>query len=255
MNVVNIGFDGFAKQLLTGFWYTDPYRIGSCLVFSAIPLASLGLCAIFGAVIQIVSRFLSRADFQKRIYATVAVAIAAVFVFFNGLFPSISLSGGYEGDNAFAVEGRYLKEGYSDLCCFDEEEKAFVEKVKSVVPEGATIVNMPYDGSAFAYAFQGLDVYYRYWGGYGGRSETLESRLIRENLSSVADREDVLRALEKMGIQYAILLDAGRIDSGGISTHTFDERQWVGVESVTDDTLGFEVVLAEGDMRLYRIAV
>jgi len=31
------------------------------------------------------------------------------------------------------------------------------------------------------------------------------------------------------------------------------ERKWAGIDTISDDTPGFSVVLAQGDMRLYRI--
>lgn len=40
--VIDVATDGFVKQLLTGFWYTDYYRTGAMTALFAIPLAVLG---------------------------------------------------------------------------------------------------------------------------------------------------------------------------------------------------------------------
>lgn len=40
--VIDVATDGFVKQLLTGFWYTDYYRTGAMAALFAIPLAALG---------------------------------------------------------------------------------------------------------------------------------------------------------------------------------------------------------------------
>lgn len=42
--------DAAINHFLTGFWYTDPHRVGAVMVLSAIPLAAAGLAAVFNFV-------------------------------------------------------------------------------------------------------------------------------------------------------------------------------------------------------------
>lgn len=50
-------------------------------------------------------------------------------------------------------------------------------------------------------------------------------------------------------------LDSGADHASGLRTkgYRYKPEDWAGIESVTDETPGFEVVLADGDMRLYKI--
>ena len=49
--------------------------------------------------------------------------------------------------------------------------------------------------------------------------------------------------------------DDRREDRRSVFKDDIDNEIWCGIRAINDETPGFEVVLAEGDMRLYRIAV
>ena len=136
------------------------------------------------------------------------------------------------------------------------DERAFLQQVKQTITEEELILNNPYDGSAFAYVSEDLRVYYRYLGVYNsGSSENDFSRTIREHLCDVAGSVDVQDAVAKTGSQYLLVLDQGDLDTEDNRRYnvSYNSDQWVGIESISDDTPGFEPVLSEGDMRLYRI--
>ena len=86
-------------------------------------------------------------------------------------------------------------------------------------------------------------------------SENDFSRTIRQRLCDVASDAEVQDAVNKTGAQYLLILDQGDLDTEDHRRHnvTYNSDQWVGIEAITDDTPGFEPVLSEGDMRLYRI--
>ena len=48
-----------------------------------------------------------------------------------------------------------------ELKSYSADERRFVERVKKVVPSGAVVLNQPYDGSAYAYGLDDLNVYYK----------------------------------------------------------------------------------------------
>ena len=57
-----------------------------------------------------------------------------------------------------------------------------------------------------------------------------------------------------MGAKYLMLLDYGRGETGeGYLMQNYFKNDWVGLNSIDDNTLGFEVVLARDDMRLYKL--
>ena len=77
-----------------------------------------------------------------------------------------------------------------------------------------------------------------------------ESILIQQGLCNVANDSRVSDVIEREGIHWLLILD---YQGDEYSTVDFDHNEWLGVVDVTDDTSGFNVVLSEGDMRLYEI--
>ena len=68
----------------------------------------------------------------------------------------------------------------------------------------------------------------------------------------------VLRnAVEETGASYVLLLDEGATADDQSQAWFFTWRWyadwWDGITSITEDTPGFELILSDGDMRLYRI--
>ena len=132
-----------------------------------------------------------------------------------------------------------------------------MRKVKEVLPGDAFVVNVPDDGSVFAWDADDLNVMYRYTGGYGGADEKADSKFIRDGLANVTRSYGVIQAVRKTGAEYVLLLDQGG-DSYSLRERRYlftysDGQNWQGILSITDETPGFEVVLAQDDMRLYRI--
>ena len=66
------------------------------------------------------------------------------------------------------------------------------------------------------------------------------------------ERADVLSVLEETGAEYLLVLTRDQEEMAE-SYVPYRPRDWRGVQPLGDDTPGLEVVLAEGDMRLYRI--
>ena len=137
---------------------------------------------------------------------------------------------------------------------YGADEIAFVESALKTIPEGALVLNSPNDGSVWAYGANDLNTYYRHTRPW---SDIEQSALIREHLSEYATNEDVQNAVKYTGAEYVLLLDKNVAYDKGIwlgQYHEKDGDDWVGINSIDDDTPGFEVVLAEGDeMRLYKI--
>ena len=90
--------------------------------------------------------------------------------------------------------------------------------------------------------------------GYGSKGEDPDSVLIREALCDISWRQDVRDAVESTHAGYVLILerDSDKADAYYTQHH---REQWTGITSIADDTPGFEVVLKDGDMRLYRILV
>ena len=121
----------------------------------------------------------------------------------------------------------------------------------------AVVLNMPYDGSAYAYGVSNMNVVYRYMSGYGAtdedQRETSWSRFLRTRLAMGLEGRDPLAeaALEELRPDYLLILDRD-VDEMLEAFSPYVVADWMGILQVDDETPGLELVLSEGDMRLYR---
>ena len=76
--------------------------------------------------------------------------------------------------------------------------------------------------------------------------------LLADKIDRIATDDEVARTAEKLGVEYVLMLDIPH-KKGSTYYGSFDETYWKGVYGIKDDTPGFEVVLSDGNMRLYRI--
>ena len=254
--------DGELQHIFAGFWYGDRWRCAAMCALAGIPLASLGLSAIPGAVLALVGRVrrgsaascppgVSGVKLPGLAVGAVAsaVLVALCFVQFG-----VGRAGSVLGSNAFVTVIDQTKVCVAKTI-YAEEESAFIDKVKQVVGSDDLVINVPEDGSAFAYPIDGLRTYYRATRTYGEDSETHDSKLIRTGLYAIASRDNVKQAVENVGARYVLQLDQGEPEVPSPHFLTFESGEiWNGIDRIRDDTPGFEVVLAEGDMRLYKIA-
>ncbi len=250
MYVVAASSDGFLKHFLTGFWYTDPYRIAACVVLAGVPLAGYGLASLRDALLWALRR-ISRSAIPATAPAA-ALIVSVGFVIAN-FYPHYLLTGTVDDENAFDVAGSYVRDALHDgeHAFYDDDEREFVREAMGVIPSGSLVVNVPADGSAFAYGADGLRTYYRY---YDCNDEDDDaSRAIRTGLSELVSNESAKEAVGRIEAQYVLLLDADPEDQSGVYDEWLDREAWRGIWSIRDDTPGFEVVLSRGDMRLYHI--
>ena len=155
-------------------------------------------------------------------------------------------------------------EGYTEAeeqAC-SAEERDFVERARNALPAGALVINQPHDGSTFAYGLDGLNTYYRH---IDVGSDTTESQILRSSLDTIATDAEVREAARKAGVDYVLQLDQGTDPSEIDDPESTDGRTWLlqtdesswrnfdGINRITDETPGFEPVMSEGDMRIYRI--
>ena len=78
--------------------------------------------------------------------------------------------------------------------------------------------------------------------------------MLRTKLCDYAASDEVRDAVEETGARYVMLLDDKSCDDRTVVKLRYKEEDWVGIESIAQDTPGFTLVLSEGDMRLYQIA-
>lgn len=252
---VSAGSDGMLKHIVSGFWYTDYNRVAACAAVCAMPLAAMGATWIAESAATLVLRVRGSGSAKgnrtvtKAFCATVGVLIAA------GLYgPAVLFDAGVSNDAALAMVARDLKDCYDNdnTGTFDKPEQEFVEEVMDIVPAGTAIVNIPYDGSVFAFGSMGTDVYFRSFA-ESSNEEIGEGAIIRDRLQNVASDEEVANALKETGAEYLMLLDSDPQFGHTVYPHEAYGPMWSHLTAIDENTPGFELVLSEGDMKLFRI--
>lgn len=248
--VIDVATDGFMKQLLTGFWYTDCYRTGAMTALFAIPLAALGFAWLvkLGAGLLGKMRFGRQGSNNSCVVAMVLVVLLAVCQFapVRFAFGKTDVRPGLMKIHA-EVSSRYSWEKG-----LTSEEDAFAKRVMSLAGHDC-VVNVPSDGSCWSYGVEGLNTLFRRSATAGPSGSEQYATVLRTQLCDYAVSDEVREAVEKTGARYVMLLDEKSYDDRTVVKFRYKEEDWVGIESITQDTPGFTLVLSEGDMRLYRI--
>lgn len=257
--VVAISIEGPVRNLIAGFWYSDFYRLAAAVCVFCVPLVAMGMDGVVGAVSwclrAIVGRLGGSERLAGRLGAASAVLVVSAILALNYVpFEFVEWYYRSYGFDAVAYELRDMYQNPANQALSPEEE-AFVERVEDVVSPGEVVYNMPFDGSVFAYAVCDLDVAYDSFGPEGDA----DLLALQGGLDEIDFDPEVRDAAERAGIRYVLLLDQGYGedlvgDGSTVYTHGYVKKDWGGVTGVTDETPGLETVLAEGDMRLYRIA-
>lgn len=254
--LVTSAFSGEIRSLFTGFWYTDSHRIAGMAALAAIPLAAYGLYALaklFERALVYLKALCgnhSSSTSKSGFVIFFVVIVAAIY------YPSYALSGIGAVATPFGdFEARWHDENHSvNICIMDEEEELFLEKVSDTISNDDLIINIPDDGSVFAFGGYDLNTYYRRSGVAAIGAESEDSKIIRLGLNEYANNLDVKEAVERSGAKYLLVLDQGEDKEGDRYWFGhYNSTEWVGIDAITDETPGFKVILAEGDMRLYEI--
>lgn len=249
---------GFYRSLIIGFWYTDTCRIVAMASLAAIPLAAYGLSATLQLLLTAWRKATQKtgiADFPQSCCATIILAFFFAILF----YPNFVFNGRGEIETALgAFEGSWYETNHNQgLSILTEEEGAFLDKVSEIVADDELVINKPDDGSVWAYAGYGIDAFYRKTSLTDYDNDTEISKLLRLKLNEYSNNKEVQEAVRQSNAQYVLLLDQGIDNPEYVNErYWFDHYApglWKGIDAITDQTPGFEIVLSEGDMRLYRI--
>ena len=262
-----ITFDVPLKGYLSGFWYTDPFRIAASCVIMAIPLAALGLATLAEAALETFASWREKAtqhQIQTQTKAQTCVfcnvwakpliagAVIACVVVLNYVVPTPNLKSEEPIPAALAFK-QASEKAYGDHYILTSEELEFLRRVELTVPAGAVIANLPHDGSLWAYGTNDLHVLWRFPNGYDA-SERPASAILRKRLNRIASDPEVLQTAHDLNVQYVLILN-NVVDYSNAVTSTYKPGTFRGITQITDTTPGFEVVLEEGSMRLYKITL
>lgn len=256
-------FEGYLKHFISGFWYTDQYRIIALLTISAIPILICGVVMMIDLVKSIFCKNLTN---KSIIFSAGCVSIIAVLLF----MPNVYLGNNLEVVSGFGfVRSRnhdWLSADKPDTdTLLNKKKMDFLDKVKEIT-KNDIVENDPYDGSILAYQYNGIKTVYRhlYTGLFTGNTINSgkpileDGSYLAENLNKLGNDENVKAIAKNDNVKYVLKLASDTDEYPIIKwMHIYNDddrkRFFNGVISLDDNTSGFKKVLEDGNMRLYKI--
>ncbi|MBH0129659.1 DUF6541 family protein [Salinibacterium sp. NK8237] len=229
------------QSLLVGTWYGDSHRLGSLMPIVALPLATLGLVAVYDRVRTRTPKALTRPinTTRQRTFAIVTVVILLVAT--QGYSLHIAT---IEARSNYVIPEEPLDEPFDEA--FEEaplltaDELDVLNHVDDFVPEGAVVAGNPWTGAGLVYAIADREAMLPHVGGF----DTAESRLIGEHLRDADRYTNVCDALMTLEVGY--VLDFGTREIHG-EVHNFGGL----TRLASSDAV--EPLYTSGDVGLYKI--
>ena len=247
----NASGDPLLKKIFAGYWYTDPERTAACAAIAAIPCAAIGLYQIILLMQRAFEHVTDRVPRISKPISVCAIALAILLAFLQVCYSPMQLFSSNASSMGFRTYDLNIKSILQNRTYYTNQEKNFVDEVKSTVPENSTILNLPYDGSVLAFSVN--DMQNLYYKTLSGANESTESKLIRSDLRNIASNNDVKLAVKSINAQYVMLLDRGdESQFNSIAWGTPGDPDWQGF-CIDEKTEGFELVLAQDNLRLFKI--
>ena len=246
---VALACGGEIRQLLTGFWYTAGRRLYGAMCIACIPLLTLGVYATANILRTGASTLFRDHPHNATLCNLCFIATIALFAATN-YFPSFSVPG---PTGEITTTFGYIYESLEtsnkpENSIIGQEERDFLEKAKEITGD-ELVFNLPYDGSAYAYCLSQVHT----TGERLADNASQAGAALQEGLNNISTSEEVRNAANELGVGYVLYLDTPLGDSSTVATHIFDKEDWRGYLAIDENTPGFDLVLADGDMRLYKI--
>lgn len=242
------------RQFLGGFWYADYRRIGAMTALFAIPIATCGFSWIIAGLRSLALKVSASASKQK-VFVSAGCGLLILLLILSQIIPFKKDMG---ADRTIAFGLAHSRSKVAELHSWDsvltDEERAFIQQVQSIIPAHALVINMPHDGSAWAYGTDGINILFRRPANNGSNYvDPEDNTLIRTKLAEVSTNAEIANLLRELDAHYLLLLDASDSPDPTKTDRRYDEDKWIGIESIDENTPGFSLLLSEGDMRLYEI--
>lgn len=249
---IDVTTDGWLKQLLSGFWYTDSRRIAAMLMIPLIPLFSVGAGRVF-------SDFKAYAEGKKDTKASAAAMGAGMALVLIALSfgPDVSLYGSVNLPSAinyvrsslsslYSLSAWQFRDSSSIPLMLDKEELDAGRDIAQITSDGGLVLNNSLDGSAFYYSAYDINVANRTCG-----SDLSD---LRKYAVGYVSNPSIRNKMTNLDIRYVLQLDSGAIPTDASTFElNYKASDWAGIQDITPETPGFELVYSRGDIRLYRL--
>lgn len=253
--VVSASCLGDFAHTVSGFWYNDPPRTAAMVCIFAIPLASFGFAEIIKWISLLLSRFVRENRRLKVVEGFLMTLMMLAFLPANYLLAIPYSADESDNINSFERLEYYFHRFYSPETNFilNGKQYEFVQDAEKIIEEDpGVVINIPYDGSGWLYGTDGLNTMYRT--ARSPEGSPLDSEKIRTDLNRYKKSKEVQDAVDALDAKYVLRLVPSNCKNGNkIMLSYYDPDEWKGINAISDDTAGFEPVLQDGDMRLYKI--
>lgn len=229
---------GYWRNVITGVWYNDSYRVAAILPITALPLAALG----FGWLMQGIHRILGRVESTGEdaihsrpqpdsvvLRATGAIAILLLTISMQGSPMKVAVAG---------ASHNYAETPDSALVSSDE--LALINKLDDIVGPNDVIAVSPWTGAAMAYALADR----RTTSMHTLSTYSSNVEIINNALRDAETNPAVCPAVKATGVRY--VLDFGPKEVHG------DRHDFPGLDNLQDSP-AFELVTQVGEAKLYRL--
>ncbi|QWW20290.1 hypothetical protein I6B53_04145 [Schaalia sp. 19OD2882] len=245
--VVTPGLLNHFRDVLTGFWYHDQFRLAAMPVLVAVPLVAVLVDDLADALARALTRT-GRSSAEDAPTGLVAPTVALTSI---AALVAPTLVWGVVPERRASIHNESVLAEDRPLTVSELE---FMHRVKDFA-RGRTILNHPFDASVYGYSLVGLNLVYRsyQWNWIG--SPTADQTALHTIVHDVATRRDeVCTLLERNDVSYVLVMRRNATSEEGNWGLTFDGDFWAGLD-IRPDTPGFTPVLSDerGDV-LYEVS-
>ena len=227
---------GDFRLLMVGPWYTDHFRLAALVVFPSVLLAGIGLG---GAVEGIFVRIMHAIPREK--HAKVAPALMGAAMVLVLAVAGLSSRTPAMHDATLQVAKRYQVTPTSDI--LNQDEMNVINEIPKIVPKGDTIVNNPWDGSAYIYALAD-----RHLTSYHFEFQTSPKyEAILKDLKDARTNPEVCREVNQYKAHWYVHLE----NQGNFGPS--EQKNYDGLVAAIDTDV-LTPVYSSGPMTLYRIS-
>ena len=227
---------GDFRLLMVGPWYTDHFRLAALVVFPSVLLAGIGLG---GAVEGIFVRIMHAIPREK--HAKVAPAMMGAAMVLVLAVAGLSSRTPAMHDATLQVAKRYQVTPTSDI--LNQDEMNVINEIPKIVPKGDTIVNNPWDGSAYIYALAD-----RHLTSYHFEFQTSPKyAAILNDLKDARTNPEVCRVVNQYNAHWYVHLE----NQGNFGPS--EQKNYDGLVAAIDTDV-LTPVYSSGPMTLYRIS-
>jgi hypothetical protein len=233
--VVSAGPAGWLRDLLTGVWYNDSYRLAALLPVTAVALAAIG--AAWGQ--QAMQRRLRAAVAARALPELLKKPAVASVILPMILFATIAVAQAAP----MITPVRSAQANYStnpDSPLVSSDELAVIDELDDLVPVHATIAVNPWTGGAMAFALADRNTTSK----HTLTTYTKAIELLNDKLREASTDPDVCAAARANNVGY--VLDFGTREVHG-GNHGF-----VGLQ-IPDATPGFQLLAQRGEAKLFKL--